>query len=101
MDALSQSCYNGLRTVQIQMVQPSILKSHTRSKMIETHFYFFVFHNDWLQNHCWPSLKSMTPNFVAVVIVLLPMCGQICQGMPYLCNFVEEVVQFLGTMTEK
>ena len=39
MDALYQSRYNGLSTVQIQMVQPSILKSHTRSKMIETHFY--------------------------------------------------------------
>ena len=43
----------------------------------------------------------MTPNFVAVVSVLLPICGQICQGMPYLCTFVEEVVQFLWTMTEK
>ena len=69
--------------------------------MIETHFLSFVFHNDWLQNHCWLSLKSMTPNFVAVVSVLLPICGQICQGMPYMCIFVEEVVQFLGTMTEK
>ena len=39
MDALLQSSYNGLGTVQIQMVQPSILKSHTRSKMKETHFY--------------------------------------------------------------
>ena len=39
MDALLQSRYNGLGTVQIQMVQPSKLKSHTRSKMIETHFY--------------------------------------------------------------
>ena len=36
---LFQSRYNGLGTAQIQMVQPSILKSHTRSKMIKTHFY--------------------------------------------------------------
>ena len=43
----------------------------------------------------------MTPNFEAVVSVLLPICGHICQGMPYLCIFVEEVVQFLGTITEK
>ena len=28
-----------LSTVQIQLVQPSILKSHKRSKMIETNFY--------------------------------------------------------------
>ena len=39
MDAVFQSRYNGLSAVQIQMVQPSILKSHTRSKMIETNFY--------------------------------------------------------------
>ena len=39
MDALFQSRHNGLSTVQIQMVQPSILKSHIRSKMIKTHFY--------------------------------------------------------------
>ena len=39
MDALLQSNFNGLSTVQIQMVQLSILKSHKRSKMIETHFY--------------------------------------------------------------
>ena len=38
MDALFQWRYNGLITVQIQMVQLSILQSHTRSKMIETHF---------------------------------------------------------------
>ena len=39
MDALFQSRYNGLSTVQVQIVQPSILKSHIRSKMIKTHFY--------------------------------------------------------------
>ena len=60
-----------------------------------------VFHKDWLQNHCWLSLKSMSPNFVAFVSVLLPICGHICQGMQYLCIFVEKVVQFLGTMAEK
>ena len=38
MDALFWSRFNGLSTVQIQMVQPSILKSHKRSKMVETHF---------------------------------------------------------------
>ena len=43
----------------------------------------------------------MTPNFVAVVSVLLPICGHICQSMQYMCIFVEEVVQFLGTMAEK
>ena len=43
----------------------------------------------------------MTPNFVAVVSVLLPICGHICQGMPYLSIFVKEIVPLLGTMTEK
>ena len=33
------SCFNGLSTVQIQMAQPSILKSHKLSKVIETHYY--------------------------------------------------------------
>ena len=42
----------------------------------------------------------MTPNFEAVVNVLLPICGQICRGMPYPCIFVEEVVPLLGTMTD-
>ena len=43
----------------------------------------------------------MTPNFLAVVSVLLPFCGHICQGMPFLFIFVEEVVPLLGTMTDK
>ena len=43
----------------------------------------------------------MTPNCVAVVSVLLPICGQICQGMSNLCIFVEELVPLLGTMTDK
>ena len=43
----------------------------------------------------------MTPSFVAVVSVLLPICGQIYQGMPYQCIFVEIVVPLLRTMTDK
>ena len=43
----------------------------------------------------------MAPNFEAVVSVLLQIFGQICRGMPYLCNFVEEVVPLLGAMTDK
>ena len=38
MDALFESHFNGLSTVQIQMVQPSILKNHKGSKMIEPIF---------------------------------------------------------------
>ena len=76
------------------MVQPSILKSHKHSKMFETHFFSFVFHN------CWPSVKRMTPNFVVAVSVLLSICGHIGWGMPYLCIFVEEAT-LLGTITDK
>ena len=36
----------------------------------------------------------MAPNFVASVSVLLPIGGEIYQGMQYLCIFVEEFVQF-------
>ena len=43
----------------------------------------------------------MTPNFVGVVSVLLPIRGQICQGMLYMCTFVEKVVPLLGTTTDK
>ena len=55
-------------------------------------FLSFVFHNDWLQNHCWLSLKSIAPNFVVGVSVLQPIYCHIVSGMPYLCIFVEEVV---------
>ena len=43
----------------------------------------------------------MAPNFVVVVSVLLPTCCHIGWGMPYLCNFVEEVVTLLGAITDK
>ena len=43
----------------------------------------------------------MTPNFEAVVSVLLQICGQICRGMSYPCIFVEEIVLLLGEMTDK
>ena len=83
------------------MVQPSILKSHTHSKIIETPFLLFVFHNGWLQNHCWLSAKGMTPNSVVFISVLLPICCHIGWGMPYQCIFVEEVVTLLGEITDK
>ena len=80
------------------MVQPYITKSHKHSKMIETHFFFVC--NDWLQNHHWLSVKSMTPNFVVAVSVLLPICCHIGLGMPYMSIFVEEVVTLLGAITD-
>ena len=43
----------------------------------------------------------MTPNFVAVVSVLLPICCHIGLGMLYLYIFVREVVTLLGAITEK
>ena len=47
----------------------------------------------------------MTPNFEAVVSVLLQICGQICgqicRCMPYPCIFVEELVPLLGEMHDK
>ena len=42
----------------------------------------------------------MTPNFVVVVSVLLPISGHIGWGMPYQCIFVEEFVTFLGAIAE-
>ena len=46
-----------------------------------------LFHNDLLQKHCWLSRKSMTPNFIVVVSVLLQICCHIGSGMPYLWIF--------------
>ena len=43
----------------------------------------------------------MTPNFVAVVSVLLPICGHIDWGMQYLCIFVDEVDTLLGAIPDK
>ena len=61
----------------------------------------FVFHNNWFQNHCWLSLKSIATNFVVVVSVLQPICCHIGSRMPYLCIFVEEVVPLSGAITDK
>ena len=83
------------------MVKSSILNSLKHSKMIETHFLSFVFHNGWLQNQCFLSAKGMTPNFVVFVSVLLPICCHIGWGMPYLCIFGEEVVMLLCAITDK
>ena len=47
------------------------------------------------------SIKSMTPNFAAVVSVLLPICCHIGLGMSYLCTFVEETVPLLGSMADQ
>ena len=57
-------------------------------KMIKTDFLSFIFHNDWLQNHCWLSVKSTTPNFVVVFNVLLSFFCHIGSSLPYLRIFV-------------
>ena len=38
----------------------------------------------------------MTPNFVVIVSVLLPIYCHIGSGVQYLCIFVEDVVDILG-----
>ena len=43
----------------------------------------------------------MTPNFVAVVNVLLSICCHIGSGMPNLRIFVEDNVLLLGAITDK
>ena len=82
------------------MVQPSILKSHKRSKMIETHFhrlYSIMTGSKIIAGS--PSEKWHL--FFSCCQCLLQICGQICRGMPYLCIFVKEVVPLLGAMTDK
>ena len=43
----------------------------------------------------------MTPNIVAVVNILLPICCHIGSGMPNLRIFVEDIAAFLGATTGK
>ena len=78
------------------MVQPSILKSHKHSKMIETHFYrlYTIMAGSKI-------IAGMTPNFLVFISVLLPICCHIGWGMPYLCIFVEEFVTLLCAITDK
>ena len=83
------------------MVQPSTLKNHKHSKMVEINFSSFLFHNGWLQNHYWLSAKGMIPNFVVFVSGLLPICSHIDWAVPYLCIFVKEVVTLLCAITDK
>ena len=83
------------------MVQPSILKSHIGSKMIEPHFYLLYSIMTGSKIIAGSRSEKMALNFVAVVSVLLHICGRLCRGMPYPCIFVEEVVPLLGTMTDK
>ena len=67
--------------------------------MIENHFYRLYSIITGSEFSLALPLK-MAPNFEAVVSVLLQR-GQICQGLPYPCIFVEEVVPLLGEMTDK
>ena len=83
------------------MVQPSILKSHKRSKMNETHFYRLYSIMTGSRIIAGSPSKKMAPNFEDVFSVLLQVCSQIYRGMPYLCIFVEEVVPLLEAMTDK
>ena len=64
-------------------------------------FLSFVFHNNWLQNHCWLSLKIIVTDFVVVVGVSQSSCYHIGSGMPYLCIFVGEIVTLSGAITDK
>ena len=69
--------------------------------MIETHFLRLYSIMAGSKIIAGSPIKSMAPNFVVVVSVLLPICCHIGWGMPYLCNFVEEVVTLLGAITDK
>ena len=55
--------------------------------MIETHFYRLYSYMTGPK-----IIESMTPYFVVVVSVLLPICCHIGSGMVYLSIFVEDVV---------
>ena len=83
------------------MVQPSVMKSHKRSKMIENHFYRLYSIMTGSKIIAGSPSKVWHNNFVAVVSVLLPSCCYIGFGISYLCIFGEEVVSLLGPMANK
>ena len=68
-------------------MQPSILKNHKHSKMIETYFYRLYYIINWLQKHCWLSVKSMTPTFVVVVSIFIQFVD-ILAGVCHICAFL-------------
>ena len=79
------------------MVQPSILKCHKRSNMIEPHnnrLYSIMSDSKIIAG---PHLKVWHLVFFVIVSVLLPICCHIGSSMPYLCIFVEKVAPVLGT----
>ena len=83
------------------MVQPSILKSHIGSKLIEPHFYLLYSIMTGSRFIASSRSEKMAPNFGPVVSVLLHICGRLCRGMPYPCIFVEEVVPLLGAIADR
>ena len=96
MDASFQSHFNGLSTVQIQMVQPSIPKSYKRSKMIETHFYHLYSTMTGSKIIAGSPSKVWHLILQLLSVFFLPICCHIGSGMPYLSIFVDEVVPLLG-----
>ena len=82
------------------MVQPSILKSRKRSKMIETHFYrlYSIMTGSKIiagsPSKIWHLILKLIQCFTANLLSNL-------RGKPYSCIFGEEVVPLLGTMTDK
>ena len=83
------------------MVKPSILKSHRRSKMIETHFYrLYSIMTDSKIIAGSPSIKwHLILKLLSVFYCRFVV--KIAGGMPYPCFFVEEIVPLLGEMTDK
>ena len=83
------------------MVQPSILKSHKRSKMIETHFYRLysimtgskIIHGS--PSNKWHLILKLLSVFYCKFVVKFAGVCQIC------VFFIEEVVPFKGAMTDK
>ena len=77
------------------MIQPSMLKSHKLSQMIQTHFYrlYSIMTGSKIIAGS-PSKKA--PNFEAVVSVLLQICGQIA-GVCHIGEFLlKKLSHYLG-----
>ena len=95
---LNHVAYDVMEERTLYLLKPNSLIWHLMPYLF---LLSFVFHIDWLQNHCWFSAKSMTPDFGVVVSVKPLICCHIGWGMPYLCIFVKEVVTLSGAITDK
>ena len=83
------------------MIQPPILKSHKRSKMIETHFYRLYSIISGSKIIAGPPSKTWHLILKLLYVFYCKFVAKFAGVCHIPVFFVEEVVPLLGTMTDK